>query len=144
MNLCLEAGFRGYREKTTVGPLSQFSCFVGPNGAGKSVLVSGTEPLLCVGLPCFDLMTAFNSTHWGQPQGDALAFVLSCNQEHLQKGRGALPINDDLLVEDPNASAKVNWSFCHCCKLKPLPCFKCILKLLLLLCLGHPSPGNVI
>ena len=30
------AGFKSFREQTTVGPFSHFTCIVGPNGAGKS------------------------------------------------------------------------------------------------------------
>ena len=32
-------GFKSFKSKSKIGPLSDFSCIVGPNGAGKSVCI---------------------------------------------------------------------------------------------------------
>ena len=67
------AGFKSYRDTSTIGPFAPFSCIVGPNGCGKSVLVCGCNPTW----HCYDADLAIVQACL---QGDAVAFVLGSTE----------------------------------------------------------------
>ncbi|MCO5599326.1 hypothetical protein L7F22_053427 [Adiantum nelumboides] len=71
-------GFKSFKLKAKIGPLSHFSCIVGPNGAGKSVI------------------------------GEALAFVLGGSAKTMRAKALSCLLNEDLRNTVDKSFAKVS------------------------------------
>ncbi|KAH7434308.1 hypothetical protein KP509_06G010700 [Ceratopteris richardii] len=71
-------GFKSFKSRAKIGPLSHFSCVIGPNGAGKSVV------------------------------GEALAFVLGCSAKDMRAKCLAGLVNEDVRNSGDKVFCKVS------------------------------------